>query len=219
MTDPHSAPPARGHRAWIVPLVLAPVIFLGCSFIFGTLSDLDDTIPQWVGAVVLVGAVVGPAIALVVSIVAAVRLFSSARQRTSNEDPKRVRAPSKLALRLHAELARQDAAQRGLTSEEYGVYKGDVGSAVKPVNSASGLLTISIILTVISLFVLVLIGVLIAQSAGLIERNPDDRVLGPVEWFFVAVSFLAPFASWHYYRVERRAQKLRISRGLPRNIA
>lgn len=37
-----------------------------------------------------------------------------------------------------------------MTVEEYGVYKGSVGSSVKPVNSAGGLLTISLLLTVIN---------------------------------------------------------------------
>jgi hypothetical protein len=31
-----------------------------------------------------------------------------------------------------------EAERQGLTVEEYGVYKGDVGSAVKPINSAGG---------------------------------------------------------------------------------
>jgi hypothetical protein len=218
MTDAHYARRAGRHAAWIKPLVLAPFIFFGCLLVAGTLYDLDHVILHWVGVVAIVGAFVGPAIALVFSVIAALRLFLSARRGTDGKDPALSSVPSERALKFYAELARQDAARQGLTQEEYGVYKGSAGSAVKPVNSASGLLVMSIILTVISLFVLVLIGVIIAQSAGLIERNPDDRALAPVEWFFVVVSFLAPFASWHYYRIERRAQKLRVSRGLPRNI-
>lgn len=42
------------------------------------------------------------------------------------------------------------AFRQGMTVEEYGVYKGSVGSSVKPVNSAGGLLTISLLLTVIN---------------------------------------------------------------------
>ena len=41
-----------------------------------------------------------------------------------------------------------EAAEQGLTTEEYGVYKGSTGSAVKPVNSTSGLLVLSILITI-----------------------------------------------------------------------
>jgi hypothetical protein len=193
-------------------LALVPVIFLTCLFIGGVLWSIDD-VPRWVGGLILIATFVGPTIALVVSVVAALRLISSARREG-------IAAPagSEPATGLYEGLARRDAESRGLTREEYGVYKGDVGSAVTPVNSASGLLVLSIILTVIEIGVVVLAGVVIAQNAGLIDRHPDDMALGPVEWFFFGVSLLAPVASWHYYRVERRAQKLRVSRGLPRNI-
>ncbi|ALO65964.1 hypothetical protein AS189_04975 [Arthrobacter alpinus] len=44
----------------------------------------------------------------------------------------------------------REAFRQGLTVEEYGVYKGSVGSSVKPVNSAGGLLAISLLLTAIN---------------------------------------------------------------------
>ncbi|MBY0176732.1 MULTISPECIES: hypothetical protein [Curtobacterium] len=116
-------------------------------------------------------------------------------------------------------LAQEDAKRRGLSSEEYGVYKGSVGSAVPPVNSASGLLIISIVLTVIMVGVTVGIGFLVAQSLGLIEPTPGDTSLDPVMWFFVLVFYVFPVWSWVYYVRERRAQKLRMSRGLPKNLS
>lgn len=75
--------------------------------------------------------------------------------------------------RKYARLAQQDAERRGLSAEEYGVYKGSEGSLVKPVNSASGLLIISIMLTVIMTAVTVFIGFIIAQSLGLLFTAPE----------------------------------------------
>ncbi|MCP1502706.1 nitrate/nitrite transporter NarK [Curtobacterium herbarum] len=116
-------------------------------------------------------------------------------------------------------LAQEDAKRHGLSVEEYGVYKGSVGSAVPPVNSASGLLIISIVLTVITVGVTVGIGFLVAQSLGLIEPTPGDTNLDSVMWFFVLVFYVFPVWSWVYYVRERRAQKLRMSRGLPKNLS
>jgi hypothetical protein len=115
-------------------------------------------------------------------------------------------------------LAEQDALRRGLSPEEYGVYKGSEGSLVKPVNSAGGLLILSIILTVIGLFVIYLIGVLIAQSLGSAPVVEGDSEVTPVMWIFIIGYFVFPVWSWIYYAKERRAQKLRIARGLPRTI-
>lgn len=119
----------------------------------------------------------------------------------------------------HRRLARQDAERRGLTPEEYGVYKGSEGSLVKPVNSAAGLLVLSIILSVMGLGMLVLLGILIAQGAGLIPVAEGSTELSPVMWFFSVGSLIFPVWSWIYYAKERRAQKLRIARGLPRNLS
>jgi hypothetical protein len=120
--------------------------------------------------------------------------------------------------RRFAELAQRDAERRGLTPEEYGVYKGSVGSVVKPVNSASGLLTLSIILTVVMAAVTVFIGFIVAQGLGLVPVAPGDSEVTPVMWFFVILAYAAPVWSWVYYAKERRAQKLRIARGLPKNL-
>ena len=115
-------------------------------------------------------------------------------------------------------LAEQDARRRGLTPEEYGVYKGSEGSLVKPVNSAGGLLILSIILTVIGLFLIYLIGVLIAQSLGSAPVVEGDSEVTPVMWIFIIGYFVFPVWSWIYYAKERRAQKLRVERGLPKNL-
>jgi len=115
-------------------------------------------------------------------------------------------------------LAEQDALRRGLTPEEYGVYKGSEGSLVKPVNSAGGLLILSIILTVIGLFIVYLIGVLIAQSLGSAPVVEGDSEVTPVMWIFIIGYFVFPVWSWIYYAKERRAQKLRVQRGLPKNL-
>jgi hypothetical protein len=120
--------------------------------------------------------------------------------------------------RRFAELAQRDAERRGLSPEEYGVYKGSEGSLVKPVNSASGLLVLSIILTVVMTAVTVFIGFIVAQSLGLVPANPDDSEVTPVMWFFVILAYAAPVWSWIYYAKERRAQKLRLARGLPKNL-
>ncbi|MDO5745654.1 MAG: hypothetical protein Q4P23_14460 [Micrococcaceae bacterium] len=220
MTDARVTSRARPHLAWIVPLALVPFIFFAFVVLTGLVSSKGDALPEWVIPVPVIGAVVVPAIALVVAIINALRLFSSARRR--NRADIQGAAPSagprESVPGMYEELVLNDASRRGLSPEEYGVYKGSVGSAFTPVNSAGGLLFISLLLTVIMTFVLVLIGVLIGQNAGLIDRNPDSGPLGPVQWFVVACTFLAPVASWHYYRVERRAQKLRISRGLPKTV-
>lgn len=120
--------------------------------------------------------------------------------------------------RRFAELAQRDAERRGLSPEEYGVYKGSEGSLVKPVNSASGLLVLSIVLTVVMTAVTVFIGFIIAQGLGLIAANPDDSEVTPVMWLFIIASYAAPVWSWIYYARERRAQKLRLARGLPKNV-
>ncbi|SMQ71479.1 hypothetical protein [Agreia sp. VKM Ac-1783] len=112
-----------------------------------------------------------------------------------------------------------DANSRGLNMDEYGVYKGSEGSLVKPVNSASGLLVLSIILTVICVVLLVLICTSIAQEMGLLARPDNYTKLSPVMAVFLGLTFVFPVWSWIYYAKERRAQKVRQSRGLPKNLS
>jgi hypothetical protein len=120
---------------------------------------------------------------------------------------------------LYRDLANQDASRRGLAPAEYGVYKGSVGSAVQPVNSASGLLILSIILTVIMAAVSVFIVIVIMQAMGLAPVVEGDSEITPVMWFFVVISYGAPIWAWVLYAKERRAQKLRLAQGLPRNLS
>lgn len=98
----------------------------------------------------------------------------------------------------------EDAARQGLTVEEYGVYKGSTGSVIKPVNSAGGLLAISIVLTVITAFCTVLFIHLLVTG----QRDDWGEVL-----FGMAVVYLFTPWSWWYYFVERRAERLRAERG------
>jgi len=115
-------------------------------------------------------------------------------------------------------LSQADAAARGLTDEEYGVYKGSKYSLVRPVNSAGGLLVISIILTVFAVGIGVALAVISLQNAGLLPQPQNSTPWEPYMWV-IYVGFLAfPVVSWFYYAKERRAQKLRISRGLPRTL-
>jgi hypothetical protein len=118
----------------------------------------------------------------------------------------------------YARLSEADAAARGLTPEEYGVYKGSKGSFVLPVNSAGGLLVISITLTTFAVAVGVVLAVIAARDAGLLPPDEKSTPWEPYMWV-IYVGFLAfPIWSWFYYAKERRAQKLRISRGLPRTL-
>jgi hypothetical protein len=220
MTDARVPGRARQHLAWVVPLALVPVVFLAFLVLYARLSSLD-AVPEWMSTIAMIGVVVGPAVTLVIAILAAERVYSSARRRAlaSRRADERPSPGHDDTSGFYETLAHGDAARRGLSPEEYGVYKGGVGSLVKPVNSAGGLLLISLLLTTLVVFEVVLIGVVLAQDAGLIARNPDTSRPDALTWFLLALTSLAPIASWHYYRIERRAQKLRISRGLPRTIS
>lgn len=95
------------------------------------------------------------------------------------------------------------------TSEEYGVRKDDGHGLVKPVNSSGGLLFLAILLT--------------AAMGGLVYfvvqviRQDAWRIAGEVWWVFPACIF--PFvAAWASYFKERKAEKLRQARNLPRPV-
>lgn len=97
-----------------------------------------------------------------------------------------------------------EAAKQGLTVEEYGVYKGSTGSAVKPINSAGGLLFLAILIS-LSCGVSAVIGI------GLLM---DNKVTDWVQLIiaFAVVLFLVP-TSWAYYLKERKAVRLRRASG------
>ena len=112
----------------------------------------------------------------------------------------RVRRKGYYARQVEAEAARQ-----GLTVEEYGVYKGDVGSVVKPVNSAGGLLFLSILITLIMTVVAVLLVKLVVD--GTEEPNWGQIV------FAVAFGLWIVPTAWAYYFKERKAARLRKQNG------
>jgi hypothetical protein len=105
----------------------------------------------------------------------------------------------------YARQVEAEAARQGLTVEEYGVYKGDVGSAVKPISSAGGLLFISILITVI-----------MAVAATLIVKLFVDGTEEP-NWgqivFAVAFGLWIVPTTWTYYFKERKAVRLRKAAG------
>ena len=97
-----------------------------------------------------------------------------------------------------------EAAKQGLTVEEYGVYKGSTGSAIKPINSAGGLLFLAILISLFS-SVVVIIGV---------KLLIDNEVTSWVELIFgFAIVLSVVPTSWAYYLKERKAVRLRRASG------
>ena len=97
----------------------------------------------------------------------------------------------------------------GYSPAEYGVRKDDGGGLVKPVNSSGGLLFLAILA---SLFA----GGIVY---GIVRIALDGTwgILGEV-WWVVPVGILVPLAAWSAYAKERRAEKLRRARNLPRPV-
>lgn len=93
------------------------------------------------------------------------------------------------------------------TDEEYGVRKDDGLGVIKPVNSSGGLLFLSTLIT--ALFGLMLYGVV--QMA----LTDQWHIMGEIWWMYVLV-LIPLFAGWAGYFKERRAEKLRAARNLPR---
>lgn len=105
----------------------------------------------------------------------------------------------------YARQVEAEAARQGLTVEEYGVYKGDVGSAIKPVNSAGGLLFLSILITLVMTVVAVLVVKLFMD--GTEEPNWGQIV------FAIAFGLWIVPTTWAYYFKEHRAVRLRKASG------
>ena len=194
------------HLAWILPILAIPFLFFGFILVAGTMYNTGDPIVSRLGLLPHIIALTTPLAALVVAVIVIVRILRQARLRGPGAFERR---------RL------EDARRRGLTPEEYGVDKGNTPglSSIRPVNSAGGLLVISIILTVLAVFLLVMIGAGILQNLGVLAAPPDATQLSPVQWFFTLFSLVFPVVSWRYYLRERRAQALRVARGLPRVLA
>jgi len=98
----------------------------------------------------------------------------------------------------------REAARQGLTVEEYGVYKGDVGSAVKPVNSAGGLLFLAILISLFSGLVVVAATILLTGEG---VTNWVQFVVGS------AIALVLVPTSWAYYFKELKAVRLRKAAG------
>ena len=93
-----------------------------------------------------------------------------------------------------------EAAKQGLTIDEYGVYKGSTGSAVKPVNSAGGLLFLAILISLFS-GVVVVAAIILLTGEGV--TNWVEFVVG------CAIALVLIPTSWAYYFKERKALRLR----------
>ncbi|MFF2843537.1 hypothetical protein [Paenarthrobacter sp. NPDC057981] len=105
----------------------------------------------------------------------------------------------------YARQIEAEAERQGLTVEEYGVYKGDVGSAVKPINSAGGLLFLSILISLIMAFV----GVLMVK---LFVDGTEEINWVQIVFTIVVGLWLVPTA-WFLYFKERKASRLRKQNG------
>lgn len=93
------------------------------------------------------------------------------------------------------------------TAEEYGVRKDDGLGIIKPVNSANGILFLAILLTIGT-------GGLVYFVVQVALQGAWDTA-GEVWWVFPACIF--PFiAAWYNYFKERKAERLRKDRNLPR---
>jgi hypothetical protein len=95
------------------------------------------------------------------------------------------------------------------TAEEYGVRKDKGLGIIKPVSSSGGLLFLAILLTAT-------MGGLVYFVVQVIIQDAWD-IAGEVWWVFPACIF--PFvAAWASYLSERKAEKLRKARNLPRPV-
>ncbi|MDP9227188.1 MAG: hypothetical protein M3P18_25735 [Actinomycetota bacterium] len=97
----------------------------------------------------------------------------------------------------------------GYTQAEYGVRKDDGGGLIKPVNSSRGILFLALLLSA-GMGVLVYFVVQVALQGSW-------HIFGEVWWVFPACIF--PFwAAWANYFSERRAERRRKARNLPRPV-
>lgn len=99
----------------------------------------------------------------------------------------------------------REAFRQGMTVEEYGVYKGSTGSAVKPVNSAGGLLALSLIISVFS-------GISVVGFITLWVQDGFGAAVGVLIPMLLAAVFTT--WSWLYFAREHKAEKLRKARGI-----
>lgn len=95
------------------------------------------------------------------------------------------------------------------TADEYGVRKDDGFGVVKPVNSAGGLLFLSILMTI----------AFGGMLYGIVQMAITDQweILGEIWWMYLLVLYPL-LAGWAGYFSERKAEKLRKARNLPRPV-
>lgn len=97
----------------------------------------------------------------------------------------------------------------GYTPEEYGVRKDDGLSVVKPVNSSAGLLVLAVLISM----------AFGGMLYGIVQMALTDQwhILGEIWWMYLLILFPL-LAGWSSYFKERKAEKLRKSRNLPRPV-
>lgn len=95
------------------------------------------------------------------------------------------------------------------TAGEYGVRKDDGHGLVKPVNSSGGLLFLSILASLFAGGV--------AYGLARIAVDGTWEILGDI-WWTIPVGILVPLVGWSSYAKERKAEKLRAARNLPRPV-
>ena len=95
------------------------------------------------------------------------------------------------------------------TDEEYGVRKDDGHGIIKPVNSSRGLLFLAILIT------LAFGGMLYGLAQ--IAITGQWEILGRTWWMFLVIQ-IPLIAGWAGYFKERKAEKLRKARNLPRPV-
>lgn len=99
----------------------------------------------------------------------------------------------------------REAFRQGMSVAEYGIYKGSAGSAVKPVNSAGGLLLICLLITLFT-------GVSVVGFFILWVQDGFDAALAVLLPMLLAATFTV--WGWVYFAREHRAEKLRKARGI-----
>lgn len=95
------------------------------------------------------------------------------------------------------------------TAEEYGVRK-DAGLGItEPTNSSAGLLSLAILITI----------AFGGMLYGVVQMAITDQweILGEIWWMYLIILYPLHFG-WASYLSERKAEKLRRARNLPRPV-
>ncbi|UUL77555.1 hypothetical protein NG819_09190 [Pseudarthrobacter sp. Fe7] len=95
------------------------------------------------------------------------------------------------------------------TADEYGIRKDDGLGIIKPVNSSSGLLFLAVLITIA-------FGGMLYGLVQIVVTGQWD-ILGRTWWMFLLIQ-IPLIAGWAGYFKERRDEKLRLARNLPRPV-